>query len=113
MEQQNTILVQTYELLKYLIGVLKHFPREQKFLIGDRVQGLVSDILELFIEAFYSPGKAKKAKLVQANILLEKLRYYIRLAYELGYYNSKRYGQIMEKIQHIGRMNGGWIKSLQ
>ena len=113
MEQQNTILVQTYELLKYLIGVLKHFPREQKFLIGDRVQGLVSDILELFIEAFYSSGKAKKEKLVQANILLEKLRYYIRLAYELGYYNSKRYGQIMDKIQHIGRMNGGWIKSLK
>jgi len=77
------------------------------------VQGLVSDILELFIEAFYSSGKAKKEKLVQANILLEKLRYYIRLAYELGYYNSKRYGQIMEKIQHIGRMTGSWLKSLK
>lgn len=113
MEQQNTILIQTYELLKYLIGVLKHFPREQKFLIGDRVQGLVSDILELFIEAYYSPGKDKKPKLLRANIQLEKSRYYIRLCYELGYFSSRKYGHIMEKIQSIGRMNSGWIRSLK
>lgn len=113
MEQQNTILVQTYELLKFMIGAMKHFPREQKFLIGDRIQGLISDILEAFIEAYYSPGKEKKPKLMQANIQLEKLRYYIRLCYELGYYTSTKYGLIMEKIQEIGRMNGGWIKSLK
>lgn len=113
MEHQNTILVQTYELLKFLIGVLKHFPREQKFLIGDRIQSLISDILEAFIEAYYSPGKEKKPRLIQANIKLEKLRYYIRLCYELGYYPSTKYGLIMEKIQEIGRMNGGWIKSLK
>jgi 23S rRNA-intervening sequence protein len=112
MEHKNTILVQTYELLKMMAGVLKHYPRDQKFLIADRIQNLISDVLELFIEAYYTSGDAKKSKLLRANVQLEKLRYYIRLSYELGFFNSVKYGTIMEEIQEIGRMNGGWIKSV-
>jgi len=113
MNQQASILTATYELLKFMISIIKNFPRDQKFLIADRMQNMSSDILEIFIEAYYSQAKDKKAKLMQANILLEKLRYYVRLCYELGYYNSIKYGTIMEKLQEIGRMNGGWIKSLR
>lgn len=112
MEQKNTILVQTYEFLKMMIGVMKHFPRDQKFLLADRMQNQISDILELFIEAYYVSGSSKKGKLLEANVQIEKLRYYVRLCYELGYYNSSKYGSVMEKLQEIGRMNGGWIKSL-
>ncbi|MCB0567737.1 MAG: diversity-generating retroelement protein Avd [Phaeodactylibacter sp.] len=112
MEQENTILVQTYEFLKMMTGVLSHFPHAQKSLLADRIQNLVSDVLELFIEAYYSSRGNKRDKLQEVNIKLEKLRYYIRLCYELGYYNSTKYGAIMEKIQEIGKMNGGWIKSL-
>ncbi len=112
MEQKKSILTATYEFLKFTIGLVKHFPRDQKFLIADRMQNMVSDLLEIFIEAYYSRDKGKAAKLQKANILLEKLRYYVRLCYELGYYNSIKYAEIMEKIQEIGRMNGGWIKSL-
>lgn len=112
MEQKNTILVQTYEFLKMMIGVLSHFPHNQKPLLADRIQNQVSDVLELFIEAYYGSGSDKKSRLLQVNVKLEKLRYYVRLCYELGYYNSTKYGAIMEKIQEIGRMNGGWIKSL-
>lgn len=113
MEQKNTIVVQTYELLKMMIGVLKHFPRDQKFLIADRMQNQLSDLLELFIEAYYGSGETKRTNLLQANVQLEKFRYYLRLCYELGFYNSVKYNAILEKIQEIGRMNGGWIKSLK
>ncbi|MDX1912150.1 MAG: diversity-generating retroelement protein Avd [Saprospiraceae bacterium] len=112
MEQKNTILTQTYEFLKMMIGVMQHFPRDQKFLIADRMQNLISDMLELFIEAYYSPPGDKKNKLLEANVKIEQLRYYVRLCYELGFYNSIKYGLIMEKMQEIGRMNGGWLKSL-
>lgn len=112
MEQKKSILTVTYEFLKFMIGVVKHFPRDQKFLIADRMQNMVSDVLEIFIEAYYSSGKGKKAKLLQANIYLEKLRYYVRLCHELGFYNSRKYAIIMEKIQEIGKINGGWIKSI-
>lgn len=112
MEYKNTILVQTYDFLKMMLEVFHHFPRHQKFLLADRMQNQISDILELLIEAYYTSGSEKKNKLAAVNIQLEKLRYYVRLCYELGFYNATKYGMIAEKIQEIGRMNGGWLKSL-
>ncbi len=112
MEYKNTILILAYDFLKMMIEVFKQFPRNQKFLLADRMQNHISDLLELLIEAYYSSGSDKKSKLMTVNIQLEKLRYYVRLCYELGFYNSTKYGMISEKIQEIGRMNGGWLKSL-
>ncbi len=113
MKHKKSILIATYELTKFMIGLLKNFPRDQKFLLGDRMQNTTSDLLEIFIEAYYSKSKNKIALLEKANILLEKLRFYTRLCYELGLYNSRKYSEISDKIQEIGRMNGGWIKSLR
>ncbi|HAD10943.1 MAG TPA: diversity-generating retroelement protein Avd [Saprospirales bacterium] len=112
MEQKSTILIQTYEFLKMMIGVMQHFPRDQKFLIANRMQNLISDLLDLFVEAYYSSGSDKKIKLMEANVKIEQLRYYVRLCYELGFFNSIKYGLIIDKMQELGRMNGGWIKSL-
>ncbi len=112
MEKQSPILVKTYDFLKMIIPVLKKFPRDQKFLLGDRLQNLSSDILELFIEAYYAPRPEKKDKLIEANIKIEKMRFYFRLCYEMGFYHSNKYKQILNHLQEIGRMCGGWIKSL-
>jgi four helix bundle protein len=108
----ETIVLKSYEFMKELVGVLKKFPRDQRFLLGDRIQLLASEIMETFIEAYYRPSSEKKPLLDKANILLEKMRYYLRMCYELGFYASTRYGQLSEQVQEIGRMNGGWIKSL-
>jgi hypothetical protein len=112
MEAKETIVVKAYDLLKYLLPVLSKMPRDQRFLLGDRLQTMASDILELLIEAVYMPTSQKKARLNKVNILLEKMRHFVRLGFELGYYNSKRYHFISEKLNEIGRMTGGWIKSL-
>ncbi len=112
METKKNILTLNYEFLKFTIALIKNFPRDQKFLIGDRMQNIASELMEIFIEAYYSNSKKKKKKLQKANILLEKMRFYIRLCYELGYYNSSKYAQIMKQVQEIGRITGGWIKSL-
>lgn len=105
-------MIKAYEFLKMMIPVIGKFPRDQKFLIGDRMQNLITDILELLIEAYYVPRVEKKPILAKVNIKLEKLRYFLRLSYELGYYHSRQYRQFIERVQEIGRMTGGWLKSL-
>jgi hypothetical protein len=40
----------TYDLLKWAIPALKKFPRDQRFLLGDRIENLTLNILELFID---------------------------------------------------------------
>ena len=70
------------------------------------------ETLEILIEAYYLPKEQKAPNLTKANLNFEKLRYLIRLGYELGYYNSTYYGRFAEKLLELGRMVGRWLKSL-
>ena len=113
MEQSEPILQKVYILLKDTIPVLNKFPRSQKFTLGDRIQNQLSDLLELYIRAYYQPAAEKRSILKQANISLEILRHYFRLGYDLGLYSSTKYRHFASRLNEIGRMTGGWIKSLK
>lgn len=111
MREKETIITKTYDLLKYSIPILSRFPRDQKFLLGDQFQKLLTDILDAFIEAYYS--RKKLPILLPVNLQLEKLRYRIRLSHDFNFISHKQYGQLSEKVDEIGRMLGGWIKREQ
>ena len=102
-----------YDFLKGVIPTVNAFPRDQRHILGARLENLCIETLELLIEAYYLPKDQKKANLIQANLNFEKTRYLIRLGYELGYYNSTRYGRFAEQLLELGRMTGGWLKSLE
>ena len=60
---------------------LERFPRSQKFLLGDRIQGTALDVLESLIEATYT--RQRGGHLARANLGVEKLRFLLRLAQDL------------------------------
>ncbi len=109
---KDTIIAKVYELLKIGLPFIARLPRNHKFTYGDRVQNMLSDLLELMIEAYYAPANQKRPILNKINILLEKLRYFFRLGYDLGLFDSIKYKDFAERINEIGRMCGGWLKSL-
>ncbi len=108
MAEKETIVTKTYDLLKYAIPILAKFPRDQKFFLGDQFQKLLTEVLDAFIEAYYS--KKKLPLLLPINLKLEKLRYRIRLSHDFRFISNKQYGQFSERVDEIGRMLGGWIK---
>ncbi len=112
MQKKETIIQKVYDLLKNTIPILNKFPRSQKFSLGDRIQNQLSDLLELYIKAYYASSSDKKNLLEQANTQLEIIRHYFRLAYDLGLYHSRKYHFFAEQLHEIGRMTGGWLKSL-
>jgi 23S rRNA-intervening sequence protein len=109
---KDAIVLKAYELLKTSIPMLNNLPRSAKFTLGERIQDHLADLLETYIKAYYLPAAEKRPLLNQANVTLEMLRYYFRLGYDLGHYNSLRYQEFVEKLQEIGKMTGGWLKSL-
>jgi hypothetical protein len=78
MPREVDAITKLYDYLLWMIPQLEKFPRRQKFLIGDRIETLMLDILDLLIEAAYSRQKGRLLR--QANLKLEKLRYLIRLS---------------------------------
>ena len=96
--------------ITWLVPVLEQFPRSQRFLLGDRLQGLALDLMEVLIEAQYR--KAPRAELQHANLLLEKQRLLWRVAYNLRHADVRRYEHAAREINEIGRRIGAWLKKL-
>jgi hypothetical protein len=111
MEKEN-VVTHTYDLMLYFVPQLVKFPRSQKFVLADRIQNLLTDILEMLIEAYFSRIEVKKPLLQKANLELEKLRYLVRLAKDLHCLDLRRYELVQDKINNIGAQVGAWIKSL-
>lgn len=113
MDKHPAIIQQVYDLLLYLIPLLQKFPRNQKFVLADRIQNALTNILEAFLRAYYHPkGENKKAMLHAINVELDILRFHIRLAKDLHFIDVRRYEIIQQKIHEIGVQNGAWIKSM-
>ena len=112
MSEKEDVLNKAYDLLLYLVPQLEKFPRSQKFLLGDRIETRVLEILEMLIHAYYSPQPQKLPILRRVNLALEQLRYLVRLSHDLHHLNRQKYGFVAEQVNTIGRMVGGWIKAL-
>lgn len=108
MGKEVDAVARLYDLILWLIPKLERFPRNQKFLIGDRIESLMLDTLERLIEATYS--RQKTQFLHQANLKLEVLRYLIRLSKDLRLINMKTYELASRKINDVGMSVGGWLK---
>ncbi|QQS28605.1 MAG: diversity-generating retroelement protein Avd [Sphingobacteriales bacterium] len=110
---KETIVLKVYDLLKYVVPILNRLPRSQKFVFADRIQNQLSDLLEMMIDAYYAAGNNKLPILHRINLQLEKTRYFVRLGHDLGLFSSGIYRELSKRLLEIGRMNGGWIKSLK
>lgn len=100
-----------YQLINWLMPTIAKFPRDQRFLLGDRIQSTALDILEALIEATYT--RDRRAHLTRANLGLEKLRFFMRLAHEQRHLDARRYEHAARAIDEVGRLVGGWAKASQ
>lgn len=102
------IITRVYDLLLYLIPQVSKFPRSQRYLLGDRLEAIVLDVLEILLEATYS--RDKTPLLAEANLKLEKARYYVRLCKDLKLTDLQRYQVLSKMINEVGIQLGGWIR---
>ncbi|MBW2647803.1 MAG: hypothetical protein JRE23_16860 [Deltaproteobacteria bacterium] len=54
MPKEVNAITKLYDFLLWIIPKLEKFPRSQKFLIADRIETALLDVLDLLIEAAYS-----------------------------------------------------------
>ena len=98
-----------YRFVAWAVPTLEKFPRSQKFLLGDRIQGVALDVLEALLEATYT--RQRSALLARANLGIEKLRVLFRLAHELRYLDARRYEYAARCLDEVGRKAGAWRKA--
>lgn len=103
------VVTKTYDLVLWVLPKLAKFPRDQRFLLGDRIENTLLDCLELLIEANYSREKVEVLR--KTNLKLEKLRFLWRISKDIRYIDVKTYEYGVRGIDEIGKMVGGWVKA--
>lgn len=106
------VLVKWYDLTKWLLARVESFPKNQRFVFGQRLTDRTLGVLETLVEASYSPAGRHKAELLaRANRDLEVLRWLLRLAKERTLLTPRQYRFVCLALEECGRMLGGGGRS--
>jgi hypothetical protein len=109
--RQPVVLMKWYRVVSWMLDRVDHFPKNQRFIFGQRLAERSIHVLELLVEASWSQDKT--AILAQANREMEVLRWLVRLAHDRKILTAKQYEAAAEGIYECGRMVGGWQKDSQ
>lgn len=100
-----------YGFLQWLLPAVQKLPRNYKFTLGDRMLTMGLEVLERLIEATYQ--RHATPALQAANLELEKLRFVLRMVFDLRLFDVRRYEYAARAIDETGRLIGGWLRVAQ
>lgn len=107
---ESPLFVRTHDLLLWLIPQVQKFPRAHRFGLAERIQLLALNFQDAIVAAGKTKGLERGDRLQQADIQLEQLRSWIRLAQEMGLFTVRQYEHVSRLTNEIGRLLGAWIK---
>ena len=112
MTTEIPIIQKIRELYKLFYGYLALFPKKDKYALGNKCELYIIATLELLLAAGSAAKEEKREFIKQANVKFDALKIFLRLAQELRLLDNKKYLNLQTPIQEIGRMLGGWQRSL-
>jgi four helix bundle protein len=107
------VLQRTYDLYKSFYEQIDHFPKKSREVLARKIEQSILDLLESLSSAEFSVASTKASLLNTASIKLDFLKLLFRMLYDLKIINQPKYLELEKQLQEIGRMLGGWIKSLK
>ena len=113
MQQEIPLIQKIYDFYRELYLVTEKMPKKDKHSLGIKIDKTTLDLMELAIEAGSTSGSDKAPLLTEASTKLDVLKLLIRLTYDVKATDQKKYLKLEEQLQEIGKMIGGWIKSLK
>ena len=108
-DQELIVITKTYDLILWSCNHTSKFPRNHRFVLGERIERNLYGLLETLIAAKYT--KHRQRFLEDANLTLEILRFQMRLAKDLQCLKVESYAFAAKSIDEIGRLIGGWLRT--
>ena len=88
------------------------FPKNARFTFAQRLENLGLDIIEDLVDARFCPRDERTAILQRIDRRLNRLRVLLRLANTQRLLDHRGYESLARSVDELGRMVGGWRKSL-
>ncbi|MBI2204035.1 MAG: diversity-generating retroelement protein Avd [Candidatus Rokubacteria bacterium] len=108
MSLESPVFVKTYDLLRWVLPSTAKFPKQQRFVLARQIEDAAFALHRAMLRAAREPGPSLR----EADLELAALRTYLRLACELKFYSVNQYEHAARLTGEIGRLIGGWTRSL-
>ena len=110
--QKNSILIHVKEGYLIWLNIVPHIPKGSRYTIGARIENKFLDLLEISYITYFSEKLRKIEKISDCILCLDILKFLISISWEARLISNKQYETIALKLDEIGKMMGGWKKSL-
>lgn len=100
------------DLIQYVYELLKKYPKSEKYALVCEIRNSMFDTLKYIIYANKINNKINKLQIINkidAEIATQK--FFVRFSYKYRYINSSNYYEWSKRLDEIGKIVGGWIKS--
>jgi hypothetical protein len=111
--EEIVVVTRTQELYVKVSNLTDKLPALKKQTIGRRLENNLLLLLELLIMAKHAPVALKAPYLIKATAQAEITQFQLRLLLTQNLANETTLHQLQANILEIGRMLGGWYKSVK
>ena len=111
--EKASILCRIKEGYLIWVNILPHIPKFSRYTIGTRIENKLLDLLETSYIAYYIEKDKKVGKISECILILDTLKFLISIAWEGKIISNKHFEEISTKLNEVGKMFGGWKKSLE
>lgn len=101
-----------YGCFKQLVVLNTKLAKAHRYSLGAETEKSLLGLIEQLLLAGYAPKAHKLVYLNKAQAMLDSLRLRLRLYLELGLANETAIFRLQKSLDEVGRMLGGWVKSL-
>lgn len=107
------IINRTQELYENISKITEKLPALKQQTIGRRLEDGILHLLEMLVMAKHAPSLQKGSYLIKASAEAEVIQFQLRILLTQKLANETTLHQLQAKVTEIGRMLGGWRKSVQ
>lgn len=107
-------------VIEHMLKVYKNWyvirdnlPKKSRYTLGDKIDGRFIQILELLQVASYQSPADKLPTLTKATSAMDLLKFLLRIAWEIGALDDKKYLLLSEDLKEAARQIGGWKKGIE
>lgn len=111
--QELPVINRTQELYESISKITEKLPSLKRQTVGRRLEDDCLLLLELLIMAKHAPKAHKGPYLIKSMARTEIIQFQLRILLTQKLANETTLHQLQAKVNEIGRMLGGWLRSLQ
>lgn len=95
------------------VATSSHIPKGSRYTLGTRIENKFLDLLEASYTAYFIEKDKRVEKISDCIWFLDIIKFLVSTTWETKLISNKQYELLVMNLEEIGKMLGGWKKSLE